>query len=357
MKPTAGRDRRLLRPEIGRLPPYAAPQADAPIRLDRNESPEEPSEALRQRVLSELAAARWSRYPDPYAAALKNAIARRESLSPDSVIVANGSNALFFSFFVAIASPGRRVALCPPTFGLYAPWIRGAGGEPRPFPLAEEDLSPPVEEMLSAAAEDPDLAFVLCSPNNPTGTLFPPEGLVALAESGALVIVDEAYAEFSGSTARDLLPRFRNLVLARTMSKAMALAGARIGYMLGAPEVLAEVEKLLPPYSVNLFARAAAEASLADEDGIRERVEAIVAERERMSRALEGLAGARISASAANFLYLRPERPAAELFEQLRRRGILVRRVAGTGAEALRVTVGLPAENDRFLQAWREVVA
>lgn len=357
MKPTAGRDRRLLRPEVGRLPPYAAPQADAPIRLDRNESPEEPSEALRQRVLSELAAARWSRYPDPYALTLKNAIARRESLSPDCVIVANGSNALFFSLFVAIASPGRRVALCPPTFGLYDPWIRGAGGEPRLFPLAEEDLAPPVEEMLSAAAEDPDLAFVLCSPNNPTGTLFPREGLVALAESGGLVIVDEAYAEFSGSTARDLLPRFRNLVLARTMSKAMALAGARIGYMLGPPEVLAEVEKLLPPYSVNLFARAAAEASLADEDGIHERVEAIVDERERMSRALEGLAGARLSASAANFLYLRPERPAAELFEQLRRRGILVRRVAGTGAEALRVTVGRPAENDRFLQAWKEVVA
>lgn len=357
MRSTSGSRRRLLRPEIGQLPAYAAPQADAPIRLDRNESPEEPSLELRQRVLSELAAARWSRYPDPHAAALKNAIARRECLSPGSVIVANGSNALFFSLFVAIASPGRRVALCPPTFGLYDPWIRGAGGEPRPFPLAERDLSPPLEEMLSAAADDPDLAFVVCSPNNPTGTLFPREGLVALAGSGALVIVDEAYAEFSGSTARDLLPRFRNLVLVRTMSKAMALAGARIGYMLGSAEVLAEVEKLLPPYSVNLFARAAAEASLADEDGIRERVRAIVAERERMARALEGLAGARISASAANFLYLRPERPAAELFEQLRRRGILVRRVAGTGAEALRVTVGRPAENDRFVQVWKEVVA
>lgn len=357
MKTTTVRDRRLLRPEIAELPVYATPAADAAIRLDRNESPEEPSEALREKVLSELAAARWSRYPDPYAAALKDAIARRESLSPNSVIVANGSNALFFSLFVAIASPGRPVAICPPTFGLYAPWIRGAGGEPRPFPLAEEDLSPPVGEMLSAAAAEPDLAFVLCSPNNPTGTVFPRDGLVALAGSGALIVVDEAYAEFSGSTARDLLPRFRNLVVARTLSKAMALAGARIGYMLGAPELLAEIEKLLPPYGVNLFARAAAVATLADEAGIHRRVEAIVAERERMARALEALPGARLSASAANFLYMRPERPAMELFEALRRRGILVRRVAGTRAEALRVTVGHPAENDRFLEAWKEVIA
>lgn len=356
MKLTTGKDRRLLRPEIAELPGYATLPADAPIRLDRNESPEEPSEALRERVLSELAAARWSRYPDPYAAAVKDAIARRERLASDRVIVANGSNALLLSLFVAAASPGRRVAICPPTFGLYAPWIRGTGGEPRPFPLGDEDLSPPVGEMLSAAAEDPDLVFVLCSPNNPTGTLFPRDGLVALLESGALVVVDEAYAEFSGSTARTLLPRFHNLVLARTLSKAMALAGARIGYMLGAPELLAEIEKLLPPYSVNLFARAAAVATLADEEGIRRRVEAIVAERERMERAIETLPGARLSASAANFLYVRPERPAAELFGELHRRGILVRRVAGTRAEALRVTVGRPAENDRFLKAWEEVV-
>ena len=350
-------ERRLLRARIAELPAYPAPAADAPIRLDRNESPEEPSEALREKVLSDLAAAKWSRYPDPYAAAVKEAIARREGLGSDAVIVANGSNALFFSLFVAVASPGRRVALCPPTFGLYAPWIRGAGGEPLAFPLAEQDLSPPVEEMLSAAADDPDLAFVLCSPNNPTGTLFPRRGLVALAESGALVVVDEAYSEFSGSTARNLLPRFPNLVLARTLSKAMALAGARIGYLLGAPELLAEIEKLLPPYGVNLFARAAALATLADEAGIRRRVEAIVAERERMARALGALPGARLAPSVANFLYLRPERPAADLFEDLRRRGILVRRVAGTRAEALRVTVGRPAENDRFLEAWKEVIA
>jgi histidinol-phosphate aminotransferase len=271
--------------------------------------------------------------------------------------VGDGSNALFLSFFLAAAYPGRRFALCPPTFGLYAPWIRAAGCAVVEFPLAEESLAPPLEEMLTAARSDPDLAFVLCSPNNPTGTLFPRPGLVSLLETGALAAVDEAYVEFSGGSVRDLLPRFPNLILSRTLSKAAALAGVRVGYMLGAPELLSGIEKVVPPFNLNLFARAAALAALSDGARTRARVRAIVAERERLRGELALLPGARLSDSRANFLYLRPERPAGELFEGLRERGILVRRVAGTRAEALRVTVGRPEENDRFLAAWREVIA
>ena len=349
--------RRLLRPEVREIPAYATSTANAPIRLDRNESPEEMPREMRERVLATLAGARWSRYPDPYASELKTALASRESLTPQSVIVGNGSNSLFLSLFSAAAFPGRRIAICPPTFGLYAPWARASGFAVEGFPLAEDDLAPPVERMLSEARRDPDLAFVLCSPNNPTGTLFPREGLVSLLETGTLVVVDEAYVEFSGGSARDLLPRFDNLLVTRTLSKAAALAGARVGYMLGASSLLADIEKLVPPFGVNLFARAAALAALADEAPARARVAAIVAERDRMAGALARASGARVSESRANFLYLRPQRPAAEVFAALLDRGILVRRVAGTRAEALRVTVGRPAENDSFLEAWKEVVA
>lgn len=349
--------RRLLRPEMKDVAAYKTSTASAPVRLDRNESPEEMTPQTRQRVLDALSSARWSRYPDPYAAELKSVLAARAGLEPESVIVGNGSNSLFLSFFLAAGSPGRRFALCPPTFGLYAPWVRAAGGSVADFPLGEEDLEPPVGAMLSAAREDPDLAFVLCSPNNPTGTIFPRAGLVSLLETGALTVVDEAYVEFSGGSARDLLPRFSNLVLSRTLSKAAALAGARVGYMLGAPEILSEIEKVLPPFGVNLFARAAALASLEDEEGTLERVAAILAERDRMKAALSRMSGARLSESQTNFLYLRPERPASELFDVLLSRGILVRRVAGTLAAALRVTVGRPEENDRFLEAWKEVTS
>jgi histidinol-phosphate aminotransferase len=350
-------ERRLLRPGIEDVPAYATSTHAAAVHLDRNESPEEMAPELRERVLAALASSRWSRYPDAHGSELKAVLAAREGLRADSVVVGNGSNSLFLSFFVAAAFPGRRIGICPPTFGLYAPWARAAGCTVANFALEQVDLAPPVDAMLSAAREDPDLLFILCSPNNPTGTIFPREGLVALLSTGALVLVDEAYVEFSGGSARDLLPRYSNLVLARTLSKAAALAGARIGYLLGDPPLLANIEKVVPPFGVNLFARAAAVAALSDETRMGARVAAVVAERERLARALAALPGARLSDSRANFLYLRPERPAGDLFEGLRSRGILVRRVAGTEREALRVTVGRPAENDKFLQAWKEVTS
>ena len=146
-------------------------------------------------------------------------------------------------------------------------------------------------------------------------------------------------------------------MIARTLSKAAALAGVRVGYMLGDPGLLSQIEKVVPPFSVNLLARAAAMEALANPAAFRGRIAGIVAERHRMARTLAATPGARLSDSRANFLYLRPERPAAEVFAALLARGILVRRVAGTGEAALRVTVGRPAENDRFLEAWKEVTA
>jgi histidinol-phosphate aminotransferase len=349
--------RRLLRPGIEDVPAYATSSLTAAVRLDRNESPEEMGPELQERVLAALAAARWSRYPDAHGSELKTAIGAREGLPAEAVVVGNGSNSLFLSLFVAAAFPGRRIGICPPTFGLYAPWARATGCEVVAFPLEDENLCPPVEAMLAAARGDVDLAFVLCSPNNPTGTVFPREGLVALLGTGALVVMDEAYVEFSGGSARDLLTRFPNLVIARTLSKAAALAGARVGYVLGDPGLLANIEKVVPPFGVNLFARAAAAAALSDGARTGARIAAVVAERKRMAAALANLPGARLSDSRANFVYLRPHRPAGELFEELRWRGLLVRRVAGTAAEALRVTIGQPEENDRFLQAWKEVTA
>ena len=344
-----------LRPEMAEVPAYVTSTKDAAIRLDRNESPEEMPARLREEVLARLAAAKWSRYPDPYAAELKEALARREGLPADHVVVGNGSNSLLLSFFLASGVPGRRIGLCPPTFGLYASWARAAGAVVENFPLHEEDLSPPIGGMLDEARRDPDLLFIACSPNNPTGTLFPREGLIAILEAGSFVLMDEAYVEFSGGSARDLLSRFPNLLISRTLSKAAALAGVRVGYLLGDPALLGDVEKVVPPFSVNLFARAAALAALSDGEAAAARVAGIVSERNRMAQALAARPGGRISESHANFLYLRPDRPAEELFEELWKRGILVRKVAGTKGPALRVTVGRPEENDRFLEAWEEV--
>lgn len=347
---------RWIRPEVLESAPYCSGSLTARVRLDRNESPEEMTGQARRAALAALAARPWSRYPDPYAREVREAIARREGLGAENVLVGNGSNSLFLSLLVAIAAPGRRVALTPPTFGLYAPWIRCVGSAIVSFAL-DGGLEAPAAAMLEAAQRDPELAVLVCRPNNPTGTALPRSLVEGLLELGALVIVDEAYAEFAGESLRDLLGRRGNLVIARTLSKASALAAARVGYLLGDAPLLAQIEKVVAPYSVNLFARAAALAALADEAGTRARVARIVAERERLFERLCGLPGALLLPSRTNFLYLRPERPAADLHAALARRGILVRRVAGTDTEALRVTVGKPEENDAFLAAWKEVIA
>jgi len=345
----------FVRREVREEPAYAAAKGDAPIRLDRNESPFEMPEEMRREVLGRLEEQSWSRYADPWALELRSSLARREGLSPEGVLVGNGSNSLFLSLFLALFGPGRRCALCPPTFGLYAPWVRAAGGEVVSFLLSEEDLSPPVDAMIEAARKDRSLVVLLCSPNNPTGTLFPEDGLRALLETEALVVLDEAYVEFSRTSAGAWLGERSNLVILRTLSKAAALAGARVGYLLADPALIAEVSKVYPPYAVNLFARAAALATLARPELLAERAAAIVAERDRVLPALSSAGGARVARSFTNFHYLRPEKPAAELAEAIRARGVAVRRVAGTRGEALRVTVGRTEENDRFLEIWKEV--
>jgi histidinol-phosphate aminotransferase len=355
LRKTASSPLDFVRREVREAPAYAAGKGDAPIRLDRNESPAEMPEDMRREVLRRLDAESWSRYADPFAADLRSSLALREGLPPEAVLVGNGSNSLFLSLFLALFGPGRRCVLCPPTFGLYAPWVQAVGGEVVSLPLAEEDLSPPVEEMVEAARKDPALVVLLCSPNNPTGTLFPEDGLRALLQTDALVVLDEAYVEFSGRSARAWLDERSNLVILRTLSKAAALAGARVGYLLADPVLVAEISKVYPPYAVNLFARAAALATLARPDLLAERAAAIVAERDRVFPALSSAGGALVARSFANFHYLRPEKPAAELAEAIRARGVAVRRVAGVRGEALRVTVGRPEENDHFLEIWKEV--
>lgn len=311
---------------------------------------------MRRDVLARLEETPWSRYAAADSGPLVRAIAAREGVPPDCVVVANGSNALFLSLFTALGGPDRAFALTPPTFGLYAPWARSTGGATRQFPLAEEDLAFPGEDLTRAAVEDPRLVFLICSPNNPTGSVLTRSDLGAILSAGALAVVDEAYGEFAPeASARDLLASWSNLILVKTFSKALALAGARVGYLLADPALAAEIRKVVPPYCVNLFAQSAALATLARPDLVLSRVGAILAERERLRGAVTAAGGARVGPSRANFLYLRPDRPAEELLSALLARGVLVRRVAGTKRAALRVTVGTPLENDQFLEAWKGV--
>ena len=267
----------------------------------------------------------------------------------------NGSNEVIQAALAVTVGPDDVVVAPHPTFSLYRLLTGVSGGRYVPVPLGPQ-FGYDVEALVAAARREQAKVVVLNSPNNPTGSALP-EGAVArlLAETEALLLVDEAYQEFGGPTAVPLLGESARVVVLRTFSKAMGLAGLRFGYALAHPAVAQEVAKGKLPYNVNAVTLAAAEVALAHPEAFEARVRAVIAERERFLPRLAALPGLTVFPSAANFVLFRCERlPARQVFERLLAgHGILVRDVSGPGplAECLRVSIGAPAEMDEVLDA------
>jgi len=218
--------------------------------------------------------------------------------------------------------------------------------------LDSENLTFDVDKIIEASRTAN--VVVVCSPNNPTGGLLEREALIRLLKNAAgLVLVDEAYHEFSDQTALSLLPEHRNLVVLRTFSKAMAMAGLRFGYMMAHPEIAREVYKSKLPYNVNIFTLAAAEVVIETRTALDRGIQTLVRERERVFAELQTRKAVRAFPSTANFILIRTARPARELFDRLYSQGVLVRDVSAYPLldRCLRVSIGTPEENDKFLAA------
>lgn len=348
-----------LRPSLAALRPYTLRSETARVRLNRNESPFDWPEEWKRWVLERALARPWSRYPEFTPADLIRSLARRWEWPESGVLVGNGSNELLQALVAVTLEPGRRMLTVEPTFVLYAQQAALAGAEV----LSEEfgeGWAFHVERLAGRLRQERPSALFLCSPNNPTGSWLSPEGLETLlrAAAGTLVVLDEAYGEFAGWSAREILPRHPNLAILKTFSKAAGLAGLRIGYLLAAPEVVGAVARAKLPYSVNLFAALAAERALEGRPVLEERVRQVVAERERVREALARIPGVRVHPSRANFLLFEVD-DAQRVFRWLVESGVLVRDVSGAHprlARSLRVTVGLPQENDLFLEGMRRAM-
>ncbi len=286
-----------------------------------------------------------TRYPPLYAPELKERLAAYAGATPDMVVTGCGSDDVLDSAFRAFAEPGNVVAASDPTFAMVPLFARMNGLEARAVPL-DADCEIDVDGLLEGA---PRIVYV-CAPNNPTGTAVGPLRLRALlARAPGVVIVDEAYGEFAGTSAVPLIAEFERLLVVRTMSKAFGLAGLRIGYALGRPDVVAEVEKSRGPYKVSAVAEAAAIAALGDGlDWVRNRVADAVAVRERLQTALAAI-GRPALPSQANFVLI-PVPRAGQVALTMRARGVAVRpfeglspvtpALAATGGSAIRLTIG-----------------
>ncbi len=343
------RDR--VRPEILALTGYDAARA-AGVPLDNNENPWAPP-GLDNGI---------NRYPPQPPEELIRRMAAYYGVDPRSVLPTRGSDDAVDALIRCFCRPGEdAVLVTPPTFAMYAVFAAVQGAPVVEVPLGEE-FAFPRDELLRVDASV-NVVF-LCSPNNPTGRAIPAEIVEAVCGAWAetaLVVVDEAYAEFMHQrSATRLLPRFPNLVVLRTLSKALGLAGARVGALLASPEVIGFVRKVLPPYLLPSPSVAAAEAALAPGalEIAQARIAQIVGEREVVAaRLAEHPDVRRVFPSDANFL-LTELADAAGVFARLQDAGIRVRALSSPRlASCLRIGIGSPAENRAFLQALEPVNA
>jgi histidinol-phosphate aminotransferase len=348
------------RDDIALMAGYHSPQLDVKVRLNTNEAPEPPPAAFTDRLADELRRIEWHRYPDRAAHELRSAIGAMHGLGPGHVFVANGSNEVLQSLCLAYGGPGRVAAVFEPTYALHSHIARLTGtavvvGERR------DDFTLDRDELLRVlGAHRPAVTF-LCSPNNPTGTVDPPELLDDVrTEAPGLVVVDEAYGQFApwSAVGRVADDAGAPLAVVRTFSKTWSMAAMRLGYLIGPTRLVDQLEKVALPYHLDAVKQVAGRIALDYRAAMDARVAAIVEERGRVTAALSEL-DVDVWPSGANFVLFRPRRrPGDEVWRELVDRSVLVRdcsswpRLDG----CLRVTIGTPEEDDTFLTALTEAL-
>jgi len=360
-----------LRPELVGLTPYGAPQLDVPVLLNVNENPYAPPPAVVDAIAAAVrkAAEGLNRYPDRDAMALRADLAHYlateshvDFLDASRVWAANGSNEVMLHLHQAFGGPGRRVLSFAPTYSMYPEYSRDTVTDYVTLPR-RADFGLDIDAAIAAVHQVQPSMVLLASPNNPTGTALPMEHVRALCEAaaqlaeGCLIVVDEAYGEFRRTgvpSAVTLLPEYPNLAVSRTMSKAFALAGGRVGYLAAHADVVDACRIVRLPYHLSAVTQATARAALAHHRELQAQVDEIRAERDETVTWLREQ-GYTVPDTDANFVLFGPFADRDAVFESLLERGVLIR---VTGPEGwLRVSIGTPQEMARFRSALVEVTA
>lgn len=330
---------------------------EAEVKLNQNESPFDLPMWLKEKILDEFRLEAWNRYPDilPYKG--MEAYASFLGVSPESVVMSNGSNEMLYTIFMACLGAGRRILIPEPSFSLYDKIARLLQADVVEV-LMHKDLGFDVDAIIETAAREKVDFIVLSTPNNPTGKSLSHEQIERIvSEADAIVLVDEAYIEFSRQrSALDLINRYPNLIVLRTMSKALALAGMRIGFAISSPELMAEITKPKIPFASGRLAEITLTAVLENYSLVTDAVRYILDERQRLQTELAVIAGVEAFESDTNFLIIRVG-DAGEVFRKLKESGVLVRNVSGYPLmeNCLRFNVGLREENDRLLELLRTI--
>jgi len=327
------------------------------LRFDLNTVPFRPEEILK--ALSEkLPSLPVNEYPDPSYRELREALSEYLKVNPENIMVTVGADEALDIMAKTFIDPGTVALVSAPTYSMYRITVEALGGRIVEV-LRNPDFSDDLEALIEQSRKPETRMVFLCSPNNPTGNLTPQEDAVRLLESvGCAVMVDEAYAEFSGTSLVNLAEKYENLMVVRTFSKAFALAGVRIGYVVASRKTIELLSKVRPPNSVSVTSLALAKIALEKADFLLAKAREITAERERLSKALSRIEGLTVYPSHANFLLVKFEKAdALKVYMELLSRGLVVRRLSGPMLEnCLRITVLDKASNDKLLGALKEIL-
>ena len=348
----------LLRREILDLHAYHVPDSAGYIKLDAMENPYFLPHALRGEIADAVASAAINRYPDPSAASLKEKIRGVLGLPEGmEVLLGNGSDELIQLLAMALNKPGATLLGVEPSFVMYKMIAAFTGMRYASIPL-KEDFSLDLPATLAAIRrEQPALVF-LAYPNNPTGNLFSAQDVIQIIEaSQGLVVVDEAYYAFAGDSFVPRLANYPNLLVMRTFSK-LGMAGLRLGFLAGSAGWLEQFEKLRLPYNVGVLPQLVAEKLLEHHGVLLQQAEQIKQDRAKLYRQLGEIAAVRVYPSEANFLLFRVTN-ATGVFDGMKRSGVLIKNLNGGHpmlTDCLRVTVGTPEENAKFMAALKEII-
>jgi histidinol-phosphate aminotransferase len=345
-----------IKPAVAQLQAYDPHKRPGPVKLDANEHPYVLPAVVREAVLQALAAVSINRYPDPEAADLRQALAKRLDVTPDMLLLGNGSDELVQMVLMACGAPGASVLTPTPTFSMYGLGARILDQQLVEVPLTT-DWELDVPQMLAVIARVQPRVTFLATPNNPTANGFASAAVRQLIEAvPGIIVIDEAYYEFSGQTVLPLLPSCRHLLVFRTLSK-VGMAGLRVGILVGHPEVVYEINKVRLPYNLSAYSQAAAVVVLQHWEMLAPEFRTIVYERERLREDLGGFPGMTVFPSQANFVLARIDIGAARMGEALAEQGILVRHFPGSPAlqDCLRITVGTPPENAFLVSTWQTI--
>ena len=349
--------RKYIRPQLRQMRGYHLEKQSCEIKLDQNENPFDLPDEIKDDILQKLRDLKWGQYPDYASAELTAKIAQFAGLAEDEVLVGHGSNSLILTALLAAVSADDSVILTAPSFSLYDVFNRILAANIQTVHLNPPDFSLPVDELAAIYKREKVAMTILCSPNNPTGNAFSRSNLEKILKAAnGIVLLDEAYQEFNQENLTSLLPKYENLVILRTFSKALSMAGFRVGYLITHKTLLAEIRKACVPYNVNVAAQVAVSEILNYPELIADRIRAIVEQRDLLWRVIKNLSRLQIYPSAANFFLVRTP-DGQKAFSHFLADGILVRDVSGYAEleNCLRFNVGTPADNEKLVKSLKKL--